>query len=44
MSKIRTDKLAGVAVRTAFQYNVARAKRYRLLNDGNEEGEHIPSQ
>jgi len=30
-------------VRTAFQYAVARNKRYRLLDNGNEEKEHIPT-
>ena len=43
IAKITTNRKAGVALRTAFQYNVARAKRYRLLTDGNEEGEHVPT-
>ena len=38
------DKKAAVAVRTAFQYNVARGKRYRLLYDGNELHEYVPTQ
>ena len=36
MNQMIIDKKATVAVRTAFQYNVARAKRYCLLYDGNE--------
>ena len=36
INQMVTDKKAAVAVRTAFQYNVARAKRYRLLYDTNE--------
>ena len=43
MNQMITDKKAVVAVRTAFQYNVARAKRYRLLYDGNEQNEYIPT-
>ena len=31
-------------MRTAFQFNAARSKRYRLLNSANEEKEHIPTQ
>lgn len=30
-------------MRTAFQYAVARNKRYRLLEDGNEENEYVPT-
>ena len=44
ITKIRTDKKAVRAVKAAFKFNVARGKRYRLLTDGNEEGEHIPTQ
>ena len=37
------DRFAVETVRTAFQYNTARSKRYRLLNNGNEENDHIPT-
>jgi len=30
-------------VRTAFEYSVARNKRYRLLESGNEEQDHVPT-
>ena len=40
---MQRDRFAVTAVRTSFQYNMARAKRYRLLLDGNEENDHIPT-
>jgi len=36
------DRCAVEAVRTAFQYSTARNKRYRLIENGNEENDHIP--
>ena len=41
--RMEKDRNAAASVRAAIQYNLARAKRYRLLNDGNEENEHIPT-
>ena len=40
---MQKDIQAARAVRTAFQYAIARNKRYRLLEDGNEENEHVPT-
>lgn len=41
--RMNKDRFAAESVRTAFQYNITRAKRYRLMESGNEEGEHIPT-
>ena len=41
--KMDKDRCAVDTVRAAFQYNIMRAKRYKLLQSGNEEGEHIPT-
>lgn len=43
ISTMQKDRFAVAAVRTAFQYNVARAKRYKLLLGGNEDNDHIPT-
>ena len=37
------DRNAASSVRAALQYNIARSRRYRLLNNGNEDNEHIPT-
>ena len=31
------------SVTRAFRYNTVRAKRYRLIRDGNPDGDHIPT-
>lgn len=43
IDKMQIDVLAGESVRRAFAYNIARAKRYRLMESGNETNEYIPS-
>ena len=43
IGKMQKDMFAVESVRKAFQYNCARAKRYRLMASGNEENEHIPT-
>ena len=43
ISSMQKDIWAARAVRTAFQFAVARNKRYRLLEDGNEEKEYVPT-
>ena len=43
IGKMQKDVFAVESVRAAFQYNIARSKRYRLMASGNEDGEHVPS-
>jgi len=40
---MRRYRFAAECVRTGFDYNLARSKRYRLISSGNEDNEHIPS-
>ena len=34
---------AAESIRIAFQFNCARARRYRILASGNEDNDHLPS-
>ena len=42
--KMEHDGAAIEFVRAGMRLNVARTKRYKLLENGNEDGEHIPTQ
>lgn len=41
--RMNKDRFAAESVHAAFKYNITRAKRYRLMDSGNEENEHIPT-
>ena len=43
IDKMQLDQFAVHAVRCGLQYNAARAKRYRMLREGIEDGQHIPT-
>ena len=43
IGKMSKDRFAGECLKTAFAYNITRQKRYRLLRDGNENNDHIPT-
>ena len=40
---MQKDRFAAESLHAAFKYNITRAKRYRLLHNGNENNDHIPT-